>query len=175
MLVKGTAMSSCSHFFHWYSEMALVVSLFQEVTEKIVNNKALLNESQEMVLAQLPETLNAQTQSGMQVICTGARRKVSHFQNGTTGKLRGGKGTRFCEMREDKRGAAPMQQRADVSARVWDEGDKEQKQRTNACFQVVALQVWREVARCHESVLRKCWSVHGSHPLKTYGLKFLYF
>lgn len=82
-----------SDFFHCYSEMALVVSLFQEVTEKnSKTNKPLLNESQEMVLAQLPETLNAHTQSDMQVICTGAKRKVSHFQNGTTGKLRVGGG-----------------------------------------------------------------------------------
>lgn len=95
-------MPSCSNLFHCYSGMALVVSLFQEVTERIVKNKPLLNESQGMVLAQLPETLNEHTQSDMQVICTGARRKVSHFQNGTTGKLKGGKVTKFCEMREDR-------------------------------------------------------------------------
>lgn len=119
MLVKVIATSSCSNFLHWYSEMAPVVSLFQEVTGKnSKKNKPLLNESQDMVLAQLPKTLNAHAQSDMQVICTGARRKVSHFQNGTRGKLRRGKGTRCREMREDKRGAALMQQRADVSARV---------------------------------------------------------
>lgn len=57
-----------------------MLSLFQEVTEKIVKeNKPLLNESQELVLAQLPETLYAHTPRDMQVICTRARRKVTHF------------------------------------------------------------------------------------------------
>lgn len=153
MVGKGIAMSSCSNFVHCYSEMALVVTgnLFQEVSEKIVKNKPLLNESQEMVLAQLPETLNAHTQK--QVICTGARRKVSHFQNGTTGKLRGGKVTRFCEMREDR-----GQKRCSSDAAVcrcecqsvrW----RIQRAETeDACFQVVALQVWRGGALPRECV-----------------------
>lgn len=76
--------------------------VYSKKSLKRVKNKPLLNESQQMVLAQPPETLNAHTQRHMQVICTGARRKVSHFLNGTTGKLRGGKVTRFCEMREDR-------------------------------------------------------------------------
>lgn len=75
------------------------------------------NESQEMVLAQLPENLHAHSQSDMQVICTGAfswKKKGDPFLER---KVRGGKVTwKISEMRAWR--TKEVQQCADVSTRV---------------------------------------------------------
>lgn len=105
-----------------------------------------------MVPAHFPETVHMHAQSDTEVIC---KRGLSWKKKGDPflerkhreSERRKGNQENLWEMRDNG-----GQRRCGSEAGVR---DAKQKQRTNACFVLVALRVWREASHRRESVLRK--------------------